>query len=391
VTLEEAATGFSVAAPPDFQLSFKPENGVYTLRSDTRDITFQCAWVSGDGSALDAARRASDGTHLTTVSEEHNPDWAQIETTTEEGRPWTVQVQRDHTGVMKVAAYGREGGVTRSPEEQVEDERVLAKLFASAHGGAVIHVPRPPAPVAAQAAPAQAAPAPPAPAPPPIGLKDLVADDGSASGKVPDEPGWSSGAAGGMLSASNPDRGELMMGFNSMITLPGGSFDIAMRTFGFVPKGTIVAPLMPAQQALVELWPRVRNELEPQLALAGVQVEGAYHVTTNAWGGSGVFSVRFTRAGRPWRGRVSIATVQNPLDDQWRLYYSSIAVPDGGDPRVWDALDAGWRAFHAGPRPEPEIEQEIRAERKRADDVVFSGLQDINKSLRDTYWPEPKK
>jgi hypothetical protein len=377
VALQDPSTGFTVIASPDFELVHKPETGVYDLTSEERGLSFQYARLSGAPDPLDAALVAAAQTGLTVISQESNAGWARLETTSADGERSTVQAQRDDMGTLKMVMCGRLAGVKRTPEQEIDDQLVLSILYASARGGAVL--PAGPQPTAQAAEPAPAAAE-------PIPLEDYTTPDGQATGKVPDEPGWSVGGGGGMLYAGHPQRGELWMGVSMRITIPGSQSDMAMRMFG-VPAGTILAPLMSAEQALADVWLPLRGKAEPNVEFGSLEVEDRQHVTSTQWGGSGVFTIRCNRGGAPWRGAVSVTTSQSALDDHWRCYCSSILVPAGGDPRVWQMLLAAWAAFRPNPDEPAPVDDEIRRITRESQAEWFQGLQDLHRMQQERFQP----
>jgi hypothetical protein len=376
VALQDSSTGFSVIASPDFELVHKPETGVYEVTSQERGLSFQYARLSGAADPLDAALVSAAQTGLTVVSQVSNAGWARLETTAADGEHLTVQAQRDDMGTLKMVLCGRLAGVRRTTEQELDDQVVLSLLYASARGGSVL--PAGPQPTAQPAEPEPAAGE-------PIPLRDYTTPDGQATGRVPAEPGWSVGGEGGLLYAGHPQRGELWMGISLRITTPGGPSDMAMRTFGMTPAGMIVAPPMGAEQALLGVWLPLRNRAEPNVEFGDLEVEAREHLTSTQWGGSGVFTIRCKRGGTPWRGVVSVTTSQVPMDDHWRCYCSSILVPAGGDPRVWETLLAAWAAFRPKPDEPNPVDEEIRKIRRESDAHWLETMQDLHRSQQKRF------
>lgn len=407
VRFEDAETGFSAVASPDFELAHGPETRVYKLTSAQRGLTFHYARLGGVPDPLSVAAGSARRSGLSVVSAANTEGWARLEAETSGGHRWAVEAQRDDTGTVKVVMYGRVDEVERTPEQELDDHLVLATLSASARGGTMIPPEPPPSPAPEPArAPEPEASEPPAvgedpfyanldrlvresaerasrpfpgaPPPPefpaPIPLKPYK--DEQVSGKVPDEPGWTVQGGGGMLFAEHPERGELWLGLSTMVTIPGGQMDQMMRGHG-LGDGGVTAPVMSAEQAVNGVWIPLRNKYSPNERFAEVEITGRDHMTGSQWGSSGVFQIRLPRGGKPWRGAVQITTTHSPMDYYWRCYMSSILVPQDGDGRVWMGLLGAWAAFRPG-KQASAFDREMRQIQIDADKYVFGVMEDIN-------------
>lgn len=324
VRLEEPESGFSAYATSDFQLIHDPGRGVYELRSDDRCATVEYTRVTSSAAPVEAARSAVEQRGLKPVSERSDAEHGVVVAQHPDGRRWTVKVRRDGPGSLAVTAFGQLPGA--APEAADDDEHALEWVAASAAGGTPVALPetRVQKPIE------------------PIELKPYTTQDGSATGKVPAEPGWAVGGVNGALETVHPTRGELHLGISAMVCLPGGA-SAAMAQLS--PSGPPIAPYLPADAALVQVWPALRNLVEPGVFAGGVQIEGAQ---PQNWGppfSAGLFAMRFQKATIPWRGAILVATAPMPGDDRWLFYYSEIAVPESDDSSVSQALVNAWEAY----------------------------------------------
>jgi hypothetical protein len=165
---------------------------------------------------------------------------------------------------------------------------------------------------------------------------------------------------------------------------------MASQQFGIRLENQIVSPLVSAEQALTGVWVPARNRFAPDRPFSDVQVERRDQVSGTQWGTAGVFTIRLARAGAPWRGVVAIANSLNPLDAHWRCYSSSILMPQDGDPRVWQALRAGWDSFRPTPRETTPGELQMRQIRSTSDAAWSAGMADINLMRRQAAGMAPK-
>jgi hypothetical protein len=345
VRLEEPASGFSAYVPSDFHLTHDAARGVYELRSDARAAAVEYTRVTSAAAPVETARSVVEQRGLTLVSQRADDERAVVTSQYPDGRRWTVDVRRDAPGTLAVTTYGRLPGA--GPERAAEDAHVLEWVAASAAGGTAVSLPeeRVERPVA------------------PIPLKAFTTEDQSATGKVPAESGWATGGVNGAIEAAHPTRGELHLGIPATICLPGGQ-SAAMSQLS--PPGWAIAPYMPADAAVVQVWPQLRNLLEPGIGFGGMRIEGGQ---PQNWGppfSAGVFAIQFQKGAVPWRGAMLAATAPIPASDTWLFYYSEIAVPDSDDSSVAQALVDAWAAYD----PSKAKDQRMAATRQSMAAVV---------------------
>ncbi|HEX8065683.1 MAG TPA: hypothetical protein VF520_04060 [Thermoleophilaceae bacterium] len=433
VRFEERSTGFSVVASPDFRLSYDPARGVYDLRSEQRGATFSYCLLTGAGEPIDEARAAAAQLELIAYAEQHDDRVGVVEAKSGAGARWTVRAERDESGTTRLMAYGSLSDGAGSAAESPDDVYVLDSIFPTARGGAPVAVepaaprgadppplrprgrggvraeeaqhPQPPAqgapPVEIVAAPTPA-PQPPAqpvqPAPPPaqpaqppaqppqqqppppgsFPLRDVAAADESVTGKVPDEPGWSVEAVGGIIHAVKPDRGEMWLGFQTQVTQPGEIAAYAAQAaqmFGGAPGGgQIVAPWMSADQATVNIWPRILNQVGAPYG--NVRIERVGKVQNAQWASYGDFWITYDYAGAPWRGYVSMSTSPIAWVQAWRLLCSWIAIPRSGDEAVLQGLFQAAQAYRPKVQGDPQAVKNAQAIASRSNAETFGIIQE---------------
>ena len=412
--LEDAESGFSVIATPDFELSYDETSGTHDLVSEERDLRVRYRRLPAVD-PLDAALAFTEGGNLRfeLESQVSTPGFARVQASDEYGGRWTIHSEHDETGTTRLVAT-RTGAAERTPEQRLDDQLVLETVRNSARGGPVLRAgpqaedaapqaqPAPAAqPRAAAPQPAQPQPAQPQPAQPQtfaeqasripeaIPVKSYESPDQSVTGKVPDEPDWHVDSAGGMLYAGAPGRGELHMGFGQMYLLPGGFSHQSIAQFG-MGGGWKVAPFKTAEQALIDHWLEMRNQLDPAGQMANLEIGTRSQMTQTQYGSGGIFQVTYTRAGQPWRGQAAVGTFANPMDDHWRAYFSSISIPADGDHRVWAALLECWQAYKGTPTGVTKHAAEIRAIQKDANAYTYAKLREVNQGMREAYGLAPK-
>jgi hypothetical protein len=316
VRLEEATTGFSAFAPPDFALSYDAKSGIYELRSDARGAVIEHTHVAGTMPPVEAARAVVAQRGFEVTSEQADDGKATLVAKRPDGRAWTVVVRRDGPETLGVTGFGRMPDTTAP--ERPDDARVLEWVASSATGGKPVELPKTSVKATVK----------------PIELEDFKTKDGMASGKVPAEAGWATGGMGGSFEAENGERGELHLGIPALIVLPG---TMAAAVAQMSP-GWPIAPLLAPEAAVVQVWPQLRNLLQPGLNFGGVTIEDRHPANLGPPYDAGLFGIRFQRAGAPWRGAMLSATAPIPGDERWLFYYSELAVPDTDDGSVSQAL-----------------------------------------------------
>ena len=340
IRLEDPATGFSAYATSDFTLARDPGRGVYELRSESRG-TVEYMRVTSAQAPADAARAAVEQRGLSAVSERSDESRAVVVAQHPDGQRWTVDVRRDGDGTLSVAAFAG------------PDERTLEWVAASAAGGEPVTLARTEAERAIE----------------PIELIPFTNSDQSASGLCPAEPGWQRGGVKGALEVANPMRGELHLGIPATVVLPYTATAAMAPAYG---NTWVIAPYMPAAQAVVHAWPQLRNSLEPGVGFGAVQVDSGQPVNYGPGFDAGIFEIRWTRAGVPWRGAIVAATAPLPADERWLFYFSQLGVPDSDDSSVSQALLKAWRAW------DPSASQGPRnAEAQAALEASFETLQEM--------------
>jgi hypothetical protein len=317
VRLEEPGTGFSAFAPPDFKLTYSAESGIYELRSDQRGVAIEHTRAVDTTPPVEAARSVVAQRGFEVVSEQSDPERAVVVAKRPDGRRWTVSVRRDGPETLAVTGYGRLPDA-KAPERP-DDDRVLEWVASSATGGKPVTLPQKPVEEAVK----------------PIELKDFATTDGMAKGKVPAEAGWSTGGVGGALEAENPERGEIHLGIPALVVLPGM---MAAAIAQMSPSGWVIAPLLPPELAVVQVWAQLRNIIQPGVGFGGVTIESSEPQNLGPPYTAGLFGIRFERGGRPWRGAMLAATAAIPGDERWLFYSSQLAVPDSDDSSVSQAL-----------------------------------------------------
>lgn len=325
VRVEEPATGFSGFAPPDFALSYDEKRGVYELRSDERGVSIEHMRVITTSPPGDEARSVVNQRKFELVSEHEDDQRATVVAKRPEGPNWTVSVRRDGPETLAVTTWGRLPGATQP--ERPDEARVLEWVASSLSGGKAIQLPEKMIEETIK----------------PIELEDFTTEDKTASGKIPAEPGWSTGGVGGALEADNPLRGEMHLGIPGQVWLPGTGGAAMAQMY---PPGWAVSPLLPPDQAVLEVWPVMRNILQPGIGFEGFVIDAAYPQNFGAPYNAGLFAIRFKRGGAPWRGAILAATAGVPGADLWIFYYSEIAVPETDDSSVSQGLLKAWEAYN---------------------------------------------
>jgi hypothetical protein len=390
VAFEHAETGFTAIGAPDFELTYNAAEAEYTLASADRYLTFVYARMSGASIPHNAVLATASNSGLTATSHVSTAAWARVEATGPDGAQWVIQAARDDADTVKLTAHVWTAGTTRTPEQLLDDERVLATLFASARGGAMLpQAPRPSAtapasaaqPAASAAQPAASAAQPAAPAQP-IPLRQYAIPDGSASMMVPDEPDWLiEGAAGSIF--ANHRQAEMLMGIYTRFLDPMGPTAQMMRSVGQVMPGMPATPRIPAEQALVTIWAGLHNEYAPSAAISNVQITSRDQTSSTQWRDYGVFGIQHTRAGAPWRGAVAVSVSQNPLDDYWRCDCSSILVAADAAPRIWQALVSAWVTFRPASQGPSQADLQIRQIRADSDSDTFDAMRELVQKQRE--------
>jgi hypothetical protein len=281
--------------------------------------------VNGTTPPAEAARAVAVQRGFEVVSEQSEGERSVVVAKRPEGGTWTVSVRRDGPETLAVTGFGRVPETT--VPEQPDDGRVVEWVASSASGGKPVTLPEKPMEEGIQ----------------PIELEDFTTKDGLAKGKVPKEPGWSTGGAGGAIEAENPERGEMHLGIPAMVILPGTT---AAAIAQMSPPGWAVAPLLGPEMAVVHVWPQLRNLLSPGIRFGDVSIDSTYPQNFGPPFDAGLFEFRFTRDGALWRGAILAATAPIPADERWLFYYSELAVPDSDDSSVSQALVKAAEAYN---------------------------------------------
>lgn len=358
VLLEDRESGFSAYAPPDFRLTYHRDRGVYELRSDARGAVVEHMRMKSKAPPADVARTGVKQRGLEQLSEQADASRAIVFAKHEDGRRWTVEVRRDGPEILAVTAFGRLPGAAQP--ERPEDAQVLEWVATGATGGAPVELPE--EEVAKEVKP--------------IALTNYVTRDQMASGKVPAEPGWMHGGAGGALESVNDQRGEMHLGVYAMACIPGG---MSAAMAGLYP-GLPVAPYTGPEGAVTQVWPQLWKVLRPDLPLSDVRLAG---VQPQKWGGgfqAALCGIHYNRGGVHWRGAIMAATAPIPADDKWLFYYSHVGVPDTDDGSVGNALVEAALAYNPG-RSQVVRDQQTRQALTATSDT----LKQMNTLQRQTF------
>jgi hypothetical protein len=432
VRFEERSTGFSVVASPDFKLTYDPARGVYELRSERRSAVFMYCRLAGAGEAIDEARAAAAKLGLAPSGGRAGPGLGVVEATSGAGAHWIVRAEREEADTTtRLMAWGKLSD-GKGADHTPDDLYVLNSIFPTAQGGVPVAVepaaPQPedpsplwpgdgverqetaqparsgaadarsaevvaepvepePPPTPQPAQPATGQPPKPAAAEPPkpgepMKLKPFKAPDNTATGMVPDEPGWTVEGVGGIIHAVNPTRGEMCLGLQAQITMPG---EIAMyaaqaqKMFGG-PVNQLVSPWMSAAQAVVHMWPRVLNQIGAPHG--DVQIERPGKVQNAQWASSGDFWITYGYADKPWRGYISMHTSPIAGLQLWRLVCSWVAVPQPGEQKVLEGLMEAAKSFLSKVPGDPAAVKQMQNIAKQSSADTFRSLQEIAKIQR---------
>jgi hypothetical protein len=359
VRLEERATGFSAFAPPDFILDYDAERGVYEIRSDQRGLAIEYTRAQGTEPPVDVARLLVKQRGFEVVSEQADPERASVLSKRPDGRRWTVIVRRDGPETLSATGFGR--SVEGAQADPSGDERVLEWIASSAAGGKAVVLPETKVEDTVK----------------PIELEDFTTQDGMVRGKVPKEPGWAVGGSGGSLEAYNPQRGELYLGIPAYVCLPGTSAAMIAQMY---PTSLPIAPLLPPDGAVLQVWPQLRRTFDPTTQFDELQIESAYPQNMGPPFNAALFGIRFQRNRIPWRGTILAATASIPADERWLFYFSELAVPDSDDSSVSQALLEAWKAFD----PSRAMGQRSSAA-TQASAAVTTTIQSVNTLRQQTF------
>jgi hypothetical protein len=359
VRLEEPATGFTAFAPRDFTLAYDAERGVYEIRSEGRGLSIEYTRAQGTDEPIDVARLLVKQRGFEVVSEQADAARASVVAKREDGRRWTVIVRRDGPETLSATGFGR--SAEGAPADPSGDERVLEWIASSAAGGKAVVLPETKVEDTVK----------------PIELEDFTTPDGMAKGKVPKEPGWAVGGSAGSFEACNPERGELYLGIPAFVCLPGTSAAALAQMY---PTSLPIAPLLPPDGAVLQVWPRLRATLDPTTQFGGLQIDGAYPQNMGPPFNAALFGIRFQRNGSPWRGTILAGTAPIPADERWLFYFSELAVPDSDDSSVSQALLEAWKAYD----PSRAMGQRASAV-KQAGEAVTQTIQSVNTLRKQTF------
>jgi hypothetical protein len=359
VQLADAATGFAAYAPPDFRLDYDQQRGVYEMSSDQRGVAVEYMRAGSTTPPVEAARSLVAQRGFEVVSEQSDAERALIVAKRPKGGTWTVIVRRDGPETLAVTGFGRVPETTAP--ERPDDGRVVEWVASSASGGKPVALPQRPVKEAVK----------------PIALVDFTTKDGLAKGKVPKEPGWATGGAGGALEAENWQRGEIHLGIPALVILPGTSAAAMAQVSG---AGWAIAPLLGPETAVVQVWAQLRNVLQPGIGFDGVRIESAHPQSFGPPFSAGLYEFRFKRTGVPWHGAILAATAPVPADERWLFYYSQLAVPDSDDSSVSQALVQAAAAY------DPTASQGVRTEAtQQAFAAVTQTIQSMTTLRQQTF------
>ncbi len=324
--LTDKATGLKVKAPSGFRL--KASGGIYTVTNGHQYVKFVLAHSSVGVSettkeyirlsALKKAKKKKKGSTF-------------VVTGKLKGKP--VQVEFKAKGAnVSIATYGglSTGRASRSrvplaTPVTVADILTLKRIVASRRGGVVV------------------------PFSVPIPMRRLVGQDGT-SAFIPDRPGWTGSANGGVVFAANANEGIVELGVPQYVNVP--------------PQNAYGAPvsfIVPAGQAIVNVWPQYAAMAGASVRLLAVQeVPG-----TEGWLGSfayssGMYAIRFTLLGRTWSGLMVSGVFSVQLDNvAWSWYHSYVAVPDNGVPGMGAALLNTWATWDNSAASQARLNQAL--------------------------------
>ena len=326
--LRDRKTGLKVKAPGGFHL--KAKGGVYTVSNGHQYVKFVLAYTG-----VGARETADQFIKLSHIKKSRKKKKGRAYTVTGKVKGKSVVVEFQPKGQnISIATYGGLGGGKsakfRVPTAgrllvTVADILTLKRIVASRRGGLII------------------------PLSTPIPMRRFTGADGT-SALIPNRPGWTAVANGGVFSAVNVNEGIVELGVPQYVNVPPWN-----------AYGAPISPIVFAGQAIVNVFPQYAAINGATIQITAVQlVQG-----TAGWLGataydSGMFAIRFRALGRNWNG-LMVSGVSTLFMDNvaWNWYHSYIAVPDNGVPGMGAALMNSWASWDNSAASQARLNQAL--------------------------------